>query len=84
MSKQKTPLTLQSGQRLLVTVHYDGLLRCGGPVLAGRMGLIVETLHVELEMAITVKPEIRQEETKTLVIAPRLAFYVVRCYANTF
>lgn len=58
--KQKASLTLQSGQRLLVTVHYDGLLRGGGPVLASGMGLIVETLHVELEVAVTIKPEIRQ------------------------
>ncbi len=45
-------------QGLLITVDYDGLLRCGCTVLASGMILIVETLHVKLQMAISVKPEI--------------------------
>lgn len=51
-------ITLQRGQRLLITVHYNGLLwRCSA-VLPSGMGLIVETLHVKLQVAVTVKPEI--------------------------
>lgn len=62
-----TLLTLQCGERLLITVDYDGLLRCGGTVLASRMVLIVKTLHVKLQMAIAVKPEIvgKKQTNKT-------------------
>lgn len=51
-------ITLQRGQGLLITVHYDGLLRRCSAVLPNGMGLIVETLHVKLQVAVTVKPEI--------------------------
>lgn len=51
-------LTLECGQSLLVTVDYDGLLGCSGAVLASRVVVVMETLHVELQMAITIKPEV--------------------------
>lgn len=51
-------LTLKCGQGLLITVDYDGLLRCGCTALARRVIVIVETLHVKLQMTITIKPEI--------------------------
>lgn len=51
-------LTLQCGKSLLVTVDYDGLLRRGSTALASKMILIMETLHMKLQMAITIKPEI--------------------------
>lgn len=78
-------LTLQCGQGLLVTVDYDGLLRCGGAVLPSWVILIVETLHVKLQMAITVKPEMSGRKTWTLIVAHY--HQVVSClqiYAPTF
>lgn len=51
-------LTLKRGHRLLVAVEYDGLLGSSSAVLASRVVLIVETLHVELKMAVTIKPEV--------------------------
>lgn len=64
-------LTLQCGQGLLITVDYDGLLRCGCTALPGGMILIVKTLHVKLQMSITVKPKtFGQINITTLIAVP--------------
>lgn len=50
-------LTLQRGEGLLVTVHYDGLLRRGSGILPSQIFLIVEALHVKFQMPISVKSD---------------------------
>lgn len=61
-----THLTLQGGQRVLVTVEYDGLLgssrRCPRPLPLRA----VQTLHVELEVPVTVEPTEKREARGSL------------------
>lgn len=60
-------LTLKCGQGFLIIVDYDGLLGGGGAGLAGRVILVVQPLHVELQMAITIKPEMTDIKTISVV-----------------
>lgn len=74
-------LTLQCGQRLLITVHYDGLLSRRGSTLTSGMILTVESLHVKLQMAIAVKPKTLSTGNSDINLTAHQDNYADLCYS---